>query len=545
LSYASYEKTATNCLLASASGLALAASFPSLNLDLLAWVAFVPLFWVIEDQPYVRVFLYAWLQGSVFAVVSLGWLIHFFRDFAGVGFVAAGACLLSLALVLSLYGAVAIVAGVRLSRSFGIPLFLAIPPVWVAAEWIRTYWPLGGMPLNLLGDAAQGRIAVIQLAELTGIYGISALIMFVNCALYEAFRRGRSVRQKRWILLGTVVSMAGVLVFGTIRINAIERSKAEGRLRVAAVQGDISQHHKWDPAYLAPSFKIYTDASEAVLSSHPQLIIWPESAATFIFETNDFYPSGMETQRTYRSRLLQLAHKIDTPILFGAPALDFDRQLTLRNRAYLVKADGQVGDYYDKVRLVPVGEYVPLHVLLGRFMHRLVETPGNIDFTSGNRQTIFHVDGTDLGVLICYESIFPDLSRKAVEAGANVLVNMTNDAAFGDTAAPHQLLAMAVFRAVENGVPLVRVGNSGISAVITPAGRVTAKTTLFTRATEVEDVPWLRSRTFYTSVGDLFAELCFALSVIALAVAFLRDFFAGQPTLEAPTPVLPKNLDSA
>ncbi len=529
MSHAWQGKTATGCLLACASGLALAASFPRLNLDLLAWVAFVPLFWVIEDQRCVRVFLYAWLQCSVFAVVSLGWLIHFFRDFAGTGFIAAGLCLLSLAMVLAAYGAVAIVAGVRLSRSFKIPLFLALPPAWVATEWIRTHWPLGGLPLDLLGDAAQGRIAVIQLAELTGVYGVSALIMFVNCALYEASRRGRSVQQRRWILLGTAAALAGVLVFGTVRIDGMDRSKPNGTLRMALVQGDISQRLKWNPAYLAPSFKVYADASEAASLYHPQLVIWPESAATFIFETNDFYPSGMETQRTYRSHLLELAHKIDTPILFGAPALDFGRQLTLRNRAYLVKADGQVGDYYDKVRLVPVGEYVPLHLLLGRFVHRLVETPGNIDFTSGNRQTIFHVDGTDLSVLICYESIFPDLSRKAVEAGANVLVNITNDAAFGDTAAPHQLLAMAVFRAVENGVPLVRVGNSGISAVITPAGRVTDTTTLFTRATEVEDVPWRRSRTFYTSVGDLFAELCLALSVIALAVTFLRNRLAGLP----------------
>src|SRR5260370_37663125 len=106
-------------------------------------------------------------------------------------------------------------------------------------------------------------------------------------------------------------------------------------------------------------------------------------------------------------RLLELAHKIDTPILFGAPALQFDREVTLRNRAYLINADGQVSDYCDKLRLVPLGEYVPLHILLGRFVHRLVETPGNIDFTPGNRQTIFHVDGTDLSVLICYESSFP------------------------------------------------------------------------------------------------------------------------------------------
>lgn len=508
LSQLSQKNTSTNCLVACASGLALAASFPRLNLDLLAWVAFVPLLYVLDDKTDLRVFLYAWLQGSVFGVVSFSWLIHFMRDFAGFGFIAAGLFLLSLAAFVALFGAAALVVGFRVSRTFGIPLFFSIPPAWVATEWLRAHWPLGGLPLNLLGVATQGRIAVIQVAALTGVYGVSVLIMFVNCALYEAFRPGRSVRRRRWILLGTSASVSGVLLFGMLRIHGLKLSKTTGALQIALVQGDIPQHYKWNPAYLGPSFQVYADASMEASSSHPrpQLIIWPESAATFIFEADDFYPAGMESQRAYRTRLLELAHKIETPILFGAPALDFDRKVTLRNRAYLIEGDGQVVDYYDKLRLVPGGEYIPLHFLAGRFMHRLVETPGNMDCSPGDRRTIFNVDGTNLSVLIYYESMFPDLSRAAVRGGASVLVSMTNDAAFGDTAAPYQLLGMAVFRAVENGVPLVRVGNSGISAVISSTGRVADATAPFSRATEVETVPWRQYRTSYNSVGDLFAK---------------------------------------
>ena len=522
MSFILQSKATANCLLASASGLALAAAFSSQNFGLLACGAFVPLFFVIQGESYTRVFLYTWLQGSFCNLLALGWLCAPLQNLARASSVSAVLCLLVLAMALAFYGAVAIAAGVRFSRYLALPLFLTIPPAWVATEWMRTYWPLGGFPLNLLGDAAQGWPALIQVAELTGVDGLSALIMFVNCALYEAARREQSSSQRRQILFGAAAVVTSVLVFGAIRIAAIEHSKPDGELRIALVQGDISQRSKWNPISLSSSFKVYTDGSEAALPYHPQLIIWPESAATFFFEPNNFYPFGMESQRAYRARLLELAHKIDTPLLFGAPALQFAPDVTLRNRAYLVKADGQVGDYYDKLRLVPFAEYVPSHFLLGRYMHRMVETPGGIDFSPGDRQTIFHVDGTELGVLICYESIFPDLSRKAVKAGANLLVNITNDAALGRTAAPRQLLAMAVFRAVENGVPLVRVGNSGISAVITPAGRVTHTTALFTRATEVETVPWRRARTFYTSVGDLFVALCFALSTIALAVTFLR-----------------------
>jgi len=178
-------------------------------------------------------------------------------------------------------------------------------------------------------------------------------------------------------------------------------------------------------------------------------------------------------------------------------------------------------EYYDKIELVPVGEYVPK--LLQHRVHRMVEAPG--DFIAGTRQTIFGVGDARIAVLICYESIFPYLSRRAVKAGANVLVNITNDAWYGRSSAPYQLLAMTVLRAVENRTPVVRVANTGISAIITPLGRVEGATRLFTRTTEIETVEWKNVRAFYSEAGDLFAWLCtalLALGLLASAVASIR-----------------------
>jgi apolipoprotein N-acyltransferase len=169
---------------------------------------------------------------------------------------------------------------------------------------------------------------------------------------------------------------------------------------------------------------------------------------------------------------------------------------------------------------VPFGEYVPMRPLVGSLVNRIVHGFG--DMIPGREQTLFNVKGAKLGVLICYESIFPDLTRRAVKGGADVLVNITNDAWYGTSSAPYQLLAMSAMRSVETKVPMVRVANTGVSAVIEPDGRITARTPLFRRGTEIEDVTWTPARTVYTAVGDLFSEICFVLTVVGVLLAAMR-----------------------
>jgi apolipoprotein N-acyltransferase len=250
------------------------------------------------------------------------------------------------------------------------------------------------------------------------------------------------------------------------------------------------------------------------------LVVWPEAAAAFLFQDDGVYPSEFAGDAAYRDTLLQTARNLGVPILFGAPSLGrLDGSLGFYNRAYLVSAQGGIAAHYDKVNLVPFGEYVPARVLLGKIVNRVVEGFG--DMIPGTTQTLFDVRGARLAVLICYESIFPDFTRRAVKGGADVLINITNDAWYGESSAPYQSLAMAAMRSVETKTPMVRVANTGVSAIITPTGEILHRTPLFKRGTEIETVGWRPTRTVYTIAGDLFSEICLALTILALIAGWL------------------------
>ena len=231
----------------------------------------------------------------------------------------------------------------------------------------------------------------------------------------------------------------------------------------------------------------------------------------------------MASDSEYRAKLLDLARQARTPILLGLPrCVSGSTRIDSFNRAYLVSADGSIVDYYDKMELAPFAEYVPARKLFGFFVHKVVVGLG--EFVPGQRQTLFDVKGAKLAVLICYEGIFPALSRTAVDNGADVLVNITNDAWYGNSSAPYQLLAMSALRSVETHTPMVRVANTGISAVIMPDGRITARTDLIYPRHRNPDGPLAAWPHVLRVAGDLFAELCFALSIIGLlaALAFAR-----------------------
>ena len=302
-------------------------------------------------------------------------------------------------------------------------------------------------------------------------------------------------------------------IFGSLRVKQLGQAPAAGSLKVAMVQGNIPQSIKWDPNFLGSSFQVYTDQSEAAAQLGADLIVWPEAAAAFFFQPQDRYPAAFANDEAYRAKLLALATHTGDAFLFGAPALGVeDNRVGFYNRAYLVTANGQVAAWYDKINLVPFGEYVPLRSLLGGFVNRVVQGFG--DMFPGHEQTIFNFKGARLGVLICYESVFPDLARRAVKNGAEILVNITNDAWYGESSAPYQLLAMAAMRAVETKTPMVRVANTGISAVIEPSGEITARTPLFQRGTEIETVDWRPvSDNLYAGSGIVFAISCFILAL--------------------------------
>ncbi len=509
---------ATRAALAVASGLALGLAFPKFDYGLLAWVALVPLFYVIEGESMRRVFGWAYLQGFASYLVELYWIPIPLHDFADVRMSLAIFPMLLLAGIVAINTALAIWAGEFLARRTRIPAVLTMPVAWTALEWFRTYVP-ASFPWNLLGSAAYRNLELIQLAEFTGVYGVSALIVFFNAVVYVViFRRG--VYRVQTVSLSALTAMMIVAVgFGAWRINNLKHAPSAGSFKVAMVQGNIPQSLKWDPKFLPESYGVYQDETAIAAKRGADLIVWPEAAAAFLFQPDDQYPAELANDAAYRTALLTLARNIGEPVLFGAPALAReDGRLGFYNRAYLVSARGEVDAHYDKIELVPFGEYVPARAILGFFVNKVVQGFG--DLVPGKEQTLFNVKGAQLGILICYESIFPDLTRREVKSGADVLVNITNDAWYGESSAPYQVLAMAAMRSVETKVPMVRVANTGISALIEPSGQITERTPLFTRGTVMANVSWRPVRTVYTIVGDLFAEICFALTAIGLIVAW-------------------------
>jgi apolipoprotein N-acyltransferase len=510
------------------SGVAVGFAFPKFDLSLLAWIGFVPMFYALEGERLKRVFWWAYLQGFAANIVGLYWIPIPIHDFADVRMSLAIVPMLLLAGIVAVFTAFAIWAGEFVARRARIPMVVTMPIAWTAVEWIRTYFPVG-FPWNLLGYTAYRNLQLIQFTEFTGVYGVSALIVFFNAVVYTViFRRGSNR-----LLIASLGSLTAIMLvlfgFGAWRIANLKTIQPEGSFKVAMVQGNIPQSLKWNADFLPHSFQVYQDESVDAAKRGADLIVWPEAAAAFLFQPDDQYPAEWVSDATYRTALLTMAQRIGDPILFGAPAMATDGHAGFYNRAYLVSAKGEVVSHYDKMQLVPFGEYVPAHALLGFFVNRVVQGFG--DLVPGDRQTLFSIKGATLGILICYESIFPDLTRREVNSGATVLVNITNDAWYGESSAPFQALAMAALRSVETKVPMVRVANTGVSTIIEPSGELTYRTPLFKRGTEIETVRWRPVRTVYTIVGDLFSEICFVLMAIGL-------FFAWRWPREAATLVI-------
>jgi apolipoprotein N-acyltransferase len=506
--------------LAAISGLLLAAAFPKLDVNLLVWIAFVPLLYAVKDESPAHVFGYGWIQGFICFTGSLYWIVITLHNFAGVHVVLAIVPMLALAGIMAIYTGAAICAAEYSAARLRIPIVVTLPVAWTALEWVRTYFPIG-FPWNLLGYAAYRNLELIQFAEFSGVYGVSALIVFFNAVVYAVLFQVYPRRAQTLSLGVLTILMAAGLTFGSLRMSQLGNAPAAGSIKVAMVQGDIPQTIKWDPKFLESSFQVYVGQTIGAARNGADLIVWPEAAAAFFFQPDARYPQNFADDAAYRQRLLDLASRTGDPILFGAPAFGIeDGQVGFYNRAYLVSGSGKVEAWYDKIHLVPFGEYVPLRSVFGYFVNRVVSGFG--DLFPGRAQTLFDVKGAKLGVLICYESVFPDLSRRAVKRGANILVNITNDAWYGDSSAPYQLLAMAAMRAVETKVPMVRVANTGISAVIEPTGAIAARTPLFLRGTEAERIYWRPELTFYARFGDVFAEICFVLTLAGIAAAIFR-----------------------
>jgi len=494
-------------LCAAASGLLLALSFPQPALWFLAWVALVPWLLTMHQRP----FRSGLVAGGVFFAAVLYWLNIVMVRYGGLNPVLALVPYLLLVAYLALFFGVVSWGAAFLKTHLRVAELISFPLLWVAAEFGRAHL-LTGFPWASLGYSQASYLPFVQSADIWGVAGVGLLIVLGNLLLaetYRSFRTSLGPIRMTLPLLAVISILAGTGLYGHWRLRQLAVTAMANPLTVALVQGNIEQGVKWNPAYQRQTLETYAALTDAATGQPVDLVVWPESATPFFFQ-----------ELTPQSRLVRnIPLRTDAALLFGSPAYQRQgRSIEYFNSAFLLSTDGRILGRSDKVHLVPFGEYVPLKWLLP-FIDKLVVGIG--DFSSGDLHPV-SLGKTQMGVLVCYEVIFPDLVRRYVSHGADLVVNITNDAWFGRSSAPYQHLAMTTFRAVENRVWVARAANTGVSAFVAPSGEVLLPTELFTGTYRVLQLDASAAPGFYSRHGDILSQGCVVFSSILLGLAYSR-----------------------
>ncbi|MFA5115367.1 MAG: apolipoprotein N-acyltransferase [Candidatus Paceibacterota bacterium] len=486
------------------SGLLLILSFPNFNLWMFAWFAFVPLLLALEGCSKRRVFLLSYLTGAVFWLGTIYWLVHV---------TLAGMILLVLYLALY-FGIFGLIASQSRKLNTAYCVFF-LPAVWVLLEYLRSHL-LTGFGWALLGHSQYLNLPVIQVADITGAYGISFILLMANAGIKEVIvllRQSGKRRESAAAILLCLAMLGAFFFYGYYRLNIIKQRSVYASLRVSVIQGNIAQHLKWRPIAQNYIIRKYLDLSSQAGGGNPDVMIWPEASL----------PAVVEEEPAYFEAARALAEDMRIPLLVGAVTL---RDGIYYNSAFLITSYQQEFSRYDKLHLVPFGEYVPLKSFFS-FLETVVPIG---DFRPGREYTVFTLPGVRgqgpvrFSVLICFEDLFPQLSRRFIGKGADFLVNITNDGWFGESAAPYQHLSASVLRAVENRVPLVRAANTGVSGFISAEGRIISLVAdnrgenIFIEGYLNDTIDILRGGpTFYTRFGDLAVLGCFLLAFYGMA----------------------------
>jgi apolipoprotein N-acyltransferase len=499
--------------------------FPLPNLYMLCWVAVTPLLIAIlrAQQPHAlqlragmkllpatpwQAFLMAYVCGIIWYAGTCYWIYGVMHQYGGVNVPAGIGILILFCLYLAVYHGifgllVSLLAG---SSPFNLRALLFSPVVWVAVELARTR--ITGFPWDLLGTTQVDNIPLSRIASVTGVYGISFEIMLVNAAFAAALLVLRE-KQKR-LLLASVVA---ALILQAGRLVPVPASPTDRSAVLVQANVPILEASDWTKEYFNQTLG---DLTELSLHSgggpeHPDLIVWPENPAPFYTSDPLFRDAVSDLAR--RANAWVLAGSIGIRNASAAPA----QPTEIYNSASLVSPSGEWVSRYDKVHLVPFGEYVPFKQIFS-FAGGLTKEVG--DFSRGASREPLDAGGPKLGVFICYESIFPNEIRQFANNGAQVLVNISNDGWYGDSGAYAQHLKQSRMRAVENNRWLLLDTNTGVTAAIDPNGGIVASAPRKTRTALRAPFAIVNSTTFYTRHGDWFAYLCAIISIAALLMRF-------------------------
>jgi apolipoprotein N-acyltransferase len=555
----SRKKVFLDLLLTVISALLLATSFPPLNWSFAAWCSFIPFYFVVKDKRVWKSFLYGYLWGYVWFFAAFFWLreIEIIIPFL-------------IALIFAVFMAVWSLCIPIFRRTILIPLkiqlqgsedensyqtsyirelffIISLASLWVIIEWIRSWLILNGFPWNNLGVSQWKNIPVIQICEYTGVYGISFIIIFFNIAIALTISTirdsiNRSKYRRPVSFLAAMALLMGVVLLGSnavmkyripVRNTEAEDKKDFETFTASVIQGDIPQCRVPKAGEAENALKQYVQLTELALYNKSDIIIWPETAVPVP------YRSGYDFGDLYRFEIFKLLNKSKRPIMLGTIDYNFEllkkgvppEEIPCYNSIMLLDRNSDnlfsIVDKYNKIHLVPFGEYTPL----SKYMPWIRKAIGmGRDLSTGKECTIFKLKkNVRAGTNICFEDIFPEISANCAKNGANLLLVLSNDAWYPTSSEPEQHLANSVFRTVETRLPMIRSGNSSASCLILPNGAIVDSVSL---KKDGSIAPVMPSRgysdfkidikkepqlTFYTKYPLAFIWLCALITAIASA----------------------------
>lgn len=486
-------------LLAILSGILLTISFPCANMSLIAFVAILPLLLAIKDQNIPKAFVLGLITGIVFFGVLLFWVAGIRLYQVDQWLLVMGWMVATIICALFIGVFASCVCAWKTRKEYGGVFAPAI--IWTALELIRSHFPMGGSPWGILGYSQYQNLLLIQIVEWTGVFGVSFLIVLVNTAIAEVISRTKG----SWYAIGIAAAVVvPCLIWGNIRLQ--ENFMSDNSLKVAVIQTNIGIDQSWEWETSREKILLMLGRlTRKAAKANPDLTIWTETAIL----------ASPDTSPWIKRKISSIVMQLNGYLLVGAPYIN---KGDYYNSAFLISNKGKIINRYDKIHLVPFGEMIPGEELFP-FLRNIFPQAGI--YSHGKEYTVFN-EPCRFCALICYEGIFGDLTRKFVKKGAEFIGNISNDAWTRTKASYYQHVSMAVFRAVENKRYFIRAGNTGISAIINPKGKIEQLIDINKEGIIIGHIFLNDKLTFYSQRGDMFACLCLVITIMGGIVQIYR-----------------------